>query len=87
MQSISGPASGDDKAAWTTQQGTIRKGMNVLDANGTCLGTVVGLEGEELLLDGPGETFIALSLIDGVSPEAVLLAPRGDATFGLGAQP
>ncbi len=49
------------------------------------------MEGGEILLeDEPGEPAhaeIPLTLVDGVSQDAVLLQPRGDATFGLGAQP
>jgi hypothetical protein len=77
--------------AWNTDSGTVRKGMKVLAPDGTLLGTVAGLEGEELLLaeHGPGErtSFVAVTQIDGVSDDAVLLSDRGDATFGLGAQP
>lgn len=78
-----------EQTAWTTASGTIRKGMKVLAPDGTCLGTVTGIEGEEILLAGGGEegAFVALSQVDGVSEDAVLLSPRGDATFGLGAQP
>lgn len=81
----------DPETAWTTASGTIRKGMKVLTPDGSLLGTVEGLEGEELLLarHGPGErtSFVAVTQIDGVSDDAVLLSDRGDATFGLGAQP
>lgn len=74
-------------STWWTPEGTIRKGMKVFDADGTCLGAIAGVTGEEVFLEGgPGE-FIVISQIDGVSEDAVLLAPRGDATFGLGAQP
>jgi len=80
-----------DETTWATASGTIRKGMQVLAPDGTLLGTVGGLDGEELLLaeHGPGErtSFVAVTQIDGVSEDAVLLSGRGDATFGLGAQP
>jgi hypothetical protein len=76
-----------EETAWHTPEGTIRKGMKVIDADGTVLGTIAGVSGEEVFLEGaPGE-FIAITQIDGVGEETVLLAGRGDATFGLGAQP
>lgn len=81
----------DRTPAWTTASGTIRKGMKVLAPDGSVLGTVAGLEGEELLLadpgSGQGSGFIALTQVDGVSGDKVLLSDRGDATFGLGAEP
>lgn len=77
--------------SWTTDSGTIRKGMKVIDADGTVLGTVASVEGEEVLLaehaDGERDSFIAVTQIDGVTEDAVLLQGRGDATFGLGAEP
>ncbi|EIZ81221.1 hypothetical protein WSK_0166 [Novosphingobium sp. Rr 2-17] len=77
-----------DQSAWPTASGTIRRGMKVLASDGTFLGTVEAIDGEEILLAGSVEgAFVALSQVDGVSEEAVLLSPRGDATFGLGAQP
>ncbi|MFC0205606.1 DUF2171 domain-containing protein [Novosphingobium soli] len=77
----------DDENAWATASGTIRRGMKVLDPAGVCLGTVDRVEGEEILLEGPSGGFIAVSQVDGVTGEAVLLSFRGDATFGLGAEP
>lgn len=83
------PQSG--QIAWSTPFGTIRKGMKVLEPDGTCIGIVDTLEGEELGLTsgeaGAEGNFIALTQIDGVGPEGVLLSGRGDATFGLGAEP
>jgi hypothetical protein len=77
--------------SWTTEVGTIRKGMKVIDADGTVLGTVARVEGEEVLLaehaEGERDSFILITQIDGVSEDAVLLQGRGDATFGLGAEP
>lgn len=77
--------------AWATESGTIRKGMKVIDADGTVLGTVARVEGEEVLLAeheaGEPGSFIIISQIDGVSEDSVLLQGRGDATFGLGAEP
>ncbi|MEE4451298.1 DUF2171 domain-containing protein [Novosphingobium resinovorum] len=77
----------DSQTAWTTLQGTIRKGMKVLGPDGACIGTVAGLEGEELMLEGGSHDFVAISQVDGIGDDAVLLADRGDATFGLGATP
>ncbi|MCJ2179332.1 DUF2171 domain-containing protein [Novosphingobium album (ex Hu et al. 2023)] len=70
---------------WTTVAGTIRKGMKVIAADGSCLGTVASVEHGEVLFEG-GDV-IPLTLVDGVGEEGVLLQGRGDATFGLGAQP
>lgn len=72
---------------WHTRQGTIRKGMKVLLADGTCVGTVSTLEGDELMLESGSHDFVSTTQIDGIDNDAVLLADRGDATFGLGAQP
>lgn len=81
----------DDETAWATASGTIRKGMKVLAPDGTLLGTVERLRGEEVILaeHGPDEraSFIAVTQIDGVSDDTVLLSDRGDATFGVGAEP
>lgn len=80
-----------EESTWTTEFGTIRKGMKVIGPDGSVLGTVEAIEGEELLLaeHGPNEpsSFVAMTQIDGVSEQAVLLSPRGDATFGLGGPP
>lgn len=85
------PHSTSDETAWATASGTIRKGMKVVGPDGSLLGTVDGLDGEELLLAEcePGErpSFVAVTQIDGISDDTVLLSGRGDATFGLGAQP
>lgn len=80
-----------DKTSWTTSSGTIRKGMRVITPDGDVLGTVRTIEGDEILLDFSisDETrgFVMISQVDGVNEDSVLLSPRGDATFGLGAQP
>ena len=78
------------ETAWSTPEGTIRRGMPVIAPDGTVIGTVAGVEGEELLLEGASgeqQEFVALSQVDGVGEQGVLLSGRGDATFGLGAQP
>ncbi|MGE4306817.1 MAG: DUF2171 domain-containing protein [Novosphingobium sp.] len=78
----------DGETAWTTVVGTIRKGMKVIDPDGACLGHVASVKGDEVMLDGDeGKDFISLTQVDGVGEEGVLLQGRGDATFGLGAQP
>ena len=69
---------------WTTSLGTIHKDMKVIDAEGTCLGRVSEVKGDEVMLAGDGgHSFIALSQIDGVGEEGVLLSDRGDITFGM----
>lgn len=69
---------------WMTVHGTIRKGMPVIDSNGTCIGHVARVENEEVVFDdGDGHDFIALSQVDGVGETGVFLSGRGDATFGL----
>jgi|GEM_PF-1347717 hypothetical protein len=75
------------QTSWPTESGVIRKGMTVIDADGFAIGTVDHLDGQEVVLEGEGSSFIAVSEIDGVDGDRVLLSPRGDATFGLGAQP
>ncbi len=71
----------DEETTWTTVLGTIHKGMKVIDAEGTCLGKVQRLHGNELRLEG-GD-FLDVSQIDGVGEEGVLLSPRDDETFGI----
>ncbi len=73
--------------SWPTLQGTIRRGMRVIGPDGAVIGIVSALEGDELVLEGGSHDFVAVSQIDGISDDAVLLADRGDTTFGLGAQP
>jgi len=75
------------QTAWQTDSGIIRKGMAVIAPDGTSLGTVERIDGEEILLAGERGAFVALTQVDGVTEDAVLLDSRGDATFGLGAQP
>lgn len=75
------------QTAWSTESGIVRKGMTVIDADGTVLGTVDHVDGEEVILEGEGSSFVATTQIDGVDGERILLCPRGDETFGLGAQP
>ena len=75
------------ETSWPTESGFVRKGMTVIDPDGMVLGVVDRVEGQEVLLAEPGHPFITVSEIDGIDGDRILLAPRGDATFGLGAQP
>ena len=73
---------------WTTVVGTIRKGMKVIAADGSCLGTVASVDHDTVKLEGgSGDDFISLTQVDGVGEQGVLLSGRGDATFGLGGEP
>jgi hypothetical protein len=73
---------------WTTVVGTIRKGMKVIAADGSCLGTVASVDHDAVKLEGgSGDDFISLTQVDGVGEQGVLLSGRGDATFGLGGEP
>lgn len=80
------------ETAWQTFAGTIRQGMEVIGPDGKAIGRVIRLEGELMRLYDPenpedDHEIMPLSLIDGISGNQVLLARRGDATFGLGAEP
>ena len=74
------------QASWSTAVGTIRKGMKVLEPDGGCIGHVAAVAGDELQLTGGSHAFVLITQVDGVSEDAVLLQPRGDTSFGLGAQ-
>lgn len=82
----------DPSQVFGCSAGRIVKGMAVVDANDRLLGYVESVEGELIrLFEGasghaPGGS-VPLSLIDGIFDGRVLLAGRGDSTFGLGAQP
>lgn len=76
----------DHETVWATPVGNIRKDMPVLAPDGAVIGRVAGVEGDQVMLAG-GDDFIPITLIDGVGDQGVLLQGRGDATFGLGAQP
>lgn len=78
--------------SFRTFAGTIYEHMQVLDVDGKLLGTVAEVRGDQIMLETPDpETnaleSLPLSLIDGIDGNAVLLAGRGDASFGLGAEP
>lgn len=85
-----GQTSGGE-TTWLTAVGTIRRGMRVIGADGACIGTVASLEGDEIMLEPEGEggepEFVTLTQVDGVDESRVFLSGRGDATFGLGAEP
>ena len=75
-------------AEFPTQAGTVRAGMQVLDGYGHPIGIVEAVEGQRLRLSSTdphddGVAFLPLSLIDGVEADRVLLAARGDSSFGL----
>ena len=80
-----------EETAWTTVVGTIRKGMRVINPDGSCIGIVSGMKGEEIFLEGTSDDraqdFIVITQVDGVDEKSVLLSGRGDATFGLGSTP
>ncbi len=76
-----------EPASFATPEGTVREGMAVVDNYGHTLGYVAGVDGERLRLTSTdphddGVAFLPVSLIDGIDGERVLLAGRGDASFG-----
>ena len=76
---------------YQTFAGTICDGMEVIGASGEVLGHVSGVAGDSIVLSekdpaGKGDFSLPLSLIDGISNGQVLLASRGDATFGIAGQ-
>jgi len=77
----------DNQTVWPTGSGFVRKGMTVIGPEGNVLGVVDRVDGQEVLLAEAGHPFIAVSEIDGIDGDRILLSPRGDATFGLGATP
>lgn len=81
----------DSKDSWQTPFGAIHKGMKVVDDAGNIVGTVEGLDGDELLLaehaNGKQPSFVSTTMVGGIDGETVILATRGDASFGLGAEP
>lgn len=75
-----------------TFAGTISRGMDVISPEGRFLGQVDRVEGDHIVLVPASESeshtyFVPLSLIDGIAQNQILLASRGDGTFGLGAEP
>jgi hypothetical protein len=64
----------------------IRAQMLVISAEGTYLGTVEGIEGDEIRLgDAPdgAHRLLPLSLVAGVDGERVMMRDRGDNVFGM----
>jgi hypothetical protein len=64
----------------------IRRDMLVMSAEGTFLGTVQGIEGDEIRLSPGGDaehTLLPLSLVDGVDDNRVIMRSRGDNAFGM----
>jgi len=73
---------------FATPEGTVRSGMAVIDASGHPIGFVTAIEGEKMRISSTdphddGVAFLPVSLIDGVDGDRVLLASRGDASFGM----
>ncbi|WP_374413554.1 DUF2171 domain-containing protein [Novosphingobium colocasiae] len=79
------PSTRDAETSWQTAAGTIRKGMKVLTPDGTSIGRVAAVAGNELQLTGGSHAFVLVSQVDGVSDDAVLLERRGDDSFGIAA--
>ncbi len=64
----------------------ITPGMLVMSAEGTFVGTVQGIEGDEIRLSPGGDaehTLLPLSLVDGVDDNRVIMRSRGDNAFGM----
>lgn len=91
----SGAAAGAINAgakSFRTFAGTIYEHMQVIDVDGKVLGTVADVRGDQIMLETTDPDTnelesLPVSLIDGIDKNAVLLAGRGDASFGLGAEP
>ena len=66
---------------------TIVAGMEVIEADGTHLGTVETVDGDEIKLtrgDGdPDHRLLPLSLVDVVTDGRVMMLGRGDNAFGM----
>lgn len=85
-------APGDGASRFRSFAGTISRGRDVISSEGKFLGQVDRVEGDHIVLspvnkDETDTYFVPLSLIDGIAQDQVLLASRGDGTFGLGAEP
>jgi len=75
-------------AEFPTSAGTLRAGMSVIDGSGHAIGTVTGVDGERIRLTSSdphddGDSFLPVSLVDGIDGNRVLLSGRGDASFGM----
>jgi hypothetical protein len=67
--------------------GRIREGMEVVSDEGSHIGTVAGIEGDEILLGPEGSAggareYVPLSLVAAVDGACVIMAARGDNAFG-----
>jgi hypothetical protein len=87
-QAGNAPASAASGAGFETQEGTVRTGMVVVDSSGHTIGIVSRIEGEKMRLASndphdDSDTFLPVSLIDGIDGNRVLLGGRGDASFGM----
>ncbi|MEO6091977.1 MAG: DUF2171 domain-containing protein [Novosphingobium sp.] len=65
----------------------IREGMEVISNEGSHIGTVAGIEGDEIVLtreasSREGREFVPLSLIDAIDGNRVITRGRGDNSFG-----
>lgn len=71
--------------------GAIRREMTVVESDGSFVGIVEAVEGDRIRLKSTGsesdDRYLPITLVDGVDDERVILSRRGDAYFGLGAQP
>ncbi|MCB2076548.1 MAG: DUF2171 domain-containing protein [Novosphingobium sp.] len=69
--------------------GYIEPGMEVYEDNGTFVGVVESVGGGMIRLhpaeEDEGASNLPLELVNGVDDKRVILAARGDGTFGLGA--
>jgi hypothetical protein len=71
-----------------TAEGTVRSGMIVVDNAGQTIGIVSRIEGDKMRLASndphdDSDSFLPVSLIDGIDGNRVLLGGRGDASFGM----
>lgn len=65
----------------------IRAGMEVVSDEGSYIGTVAGVEGDEILLareasSGEGREYVPLSLVAAVDGNRIITRARGDNSFG-----
>jgi hypothetical protein len=68
----------------------IRAGMQVINADGKLIGTVMAVEGDKIRLisdEGEPDSWVPLNFIDGVDEQRVILARGDDQMYGLGAEP
>jgi hypothetical protein len=87
-QADSAPAWAASGPGFPTAEGTVRTGMTVVDSSGHTIGIVSRIEGDKMRLASndphdDSDSFLPVSLIDGIDGNRVLLGARGDASFGL----